>query len=206
MVHFIWHVMTERLFSLPLTKVGIHFGHVRMCATPCPISLIIFILDLGPSYTDKLPMGTNCAPLVADLFLYCYERDFIDSLNHDNQADVIEAFNSTSRYLDELLNIDNHYFEGMVNQIYPPELQLNKANISDTEAPFLDLHLSVANGFVSSKIYDKRDDFDFDIVNFPFLDGDVPRRASYGVFISQLIRFARVCSHELQTSTLEINV
>ena len=61
--------------------------------------------------------------------------------------------------------------------------------------PFLDLHLSVANGFVSSKIYDKRDDFDFDIVNFPFLDGDVPRRASYGVYISQLIRFARVCNH-----------
>ena len=103
-----------------------------------------------------------------------------------------EAFNSTSRYLDDLLNIDNPYFEGMVNQIYPSELQLNKANISDTEAPFLDLHLSVANGFVSSKIYDKRDDFDFDIVKFPFLDGDVPRRASY---ISQLIRFARVCSH-----------
>ena len=142
-----------------------------------------------------IPMGTNCAPLVADLFLYCYERDFMDSLNHDNQADVIEAFNSTSRYLDDLLNIDNPYFEGMVNQIYPPELQLNKANISDTEAPFLDLHLSVANGFVSSKIYDKRDDFDFDIVNFPFLDGDVPRRASYGVYISQLIRFARICNH-----------
>ena len=110
-------------------------------------------------------MGTNCTPLVADLFLYCYERDFMDSLKHDNQADVIEAFNSTSRYLDDLLNIDNHYFEGMVNQIYPPELQLNKANISDIEASFLDLHLSVANGFVSSKIYDKRDDFDFDIVN-----------------------------------------
>ena len=135
-----------------------------------------------------IPMGTNCAPLVADLFLflYCYERDFMDSLNHDNQADVIEAFNSTSRYLDDLLNIDNPYFEGMVNQIYPSELQLNKANISNIEAPFLDLHLSVANGFVSSKIYDKRDDFDFDIVNFPFLDGDVPRRASYGVYISQL--------------------
>ena len=72
---------------------------------------------------------------------------------------------------------------------------MNKANISDTEAPFLDLHLSVANGFVSPKIYDKRDDFDFDIVNFPFLDGDVPRRAFYGVYISQLIRFARVCNH-----------
>ena len=88
-----------------------------------------------------ITMGTNCAPLVADLFLYCYERDFMDSLHHDNQADVIEAFNSTSRYLDDLLNIDNPYFEGMVNQIYPPELQYNKANISDTEAPFLHVHL-----------------------------------------------------------------
>ena len=67
----------------------------------------------------------------------------------------------------------------MVNRIYPPELQLNKANTSDTEAPFLDLHLSISNGFVSAKIYDKRDDFDFDIVNFPFLDGDVPRSTSY---------------------------
>ena len=73
----------------------------------------------------------------------------------------------TSRYLENLLNIDNPYFEGMVNQIYPPELQFNKANTSDTEAPFLDLHLSISNGFVSSKIYDKRDDFDFDIVNLP---------------------------------------
>ena len=89
-------------------------------------------------------------------------------------------------------NIDNPYFEGVVNRIYPPELQLNKANTADTEAPFLDLHLSISNGFVSSKIYDKRDDFDFDIVNFPFLDGDVPRSTSYGVYISQLIRFARV--------------
>ena len=143
----------------------------------------------------RIPMGTNCVPLVTDLFLYCYERNFMDSLNHENQADVIEAFNSTSRYLDDLLNIDNPYFEGMVNQIYPPELRLNKASTTDTEAPFLDLHLSIANGFDSSKIKGKRDDFGFDIVNFPFLDGDVPRRASNGVYISQLIWFARVCNH-----------
>ena len=142
-----------------------------------------------------IPMGTNCAPLVADLFLFCYERDFMTSLSDVKQAEIIEAFKSTSRYLDDLLNIDNPYFEGMVNRIYPPELQLNKANTADTEAPFLDLHLSISNGFVSSKIYEKRDDFDFDIVNFPFLDGDVPRSTSYGVYISQLIRFARVSSH-----------
>ena len=140
-------------------------------------------------------MGTNCAPLVADLFLFCYERDFMKDHSSDNQADVIKAFNSTSQYLDDLPNIDNPYFEGIVNQIYPSELQLNKANTSDTEAPFLDLHLSISNGFVSSKMYDKHDDFDFDIVNFPFLDGDVPRRPSYGVYISQLIRFARVCKN-----------
>ena len=81
----------------------------------------------------------------------------------------------------------------MVNRIYHSELQLNKANVSDTETSFLDLHLSISDGFVTTKIYDKRDDFD--IVNFPFLDGDVPRSTSYGVYISQLIRFARVSSH-----------
>ena len=80
-------------------------------------------------------MGTNCAPLVAILLIFCYERDFMKDLSSDNQADVIKAFNSTSRYFDDLLNIDNPYFEGMVNQIYPSELKLNKANTSDTEAP-----------------------------------------------------------------------
>ena len=81
-------------------------------------------------------MGTNCAPLLADLFLFCYERDFMKSLSPENQADIIEAFNSTLRYLDDLLNIDKIYFEQMVNRINPAQLQLNKANSSDTEAPF----------------------------------------------------------------------
>ena len=106
-----------------------------------------------------IPTATNCAPLVADLFLFCYERDFMLALSDNNQTDIIEAFNPTSRYLDDLLNIDNSYFEQMVGQIYPTELQLNKANSSDTEAPFLDLNLSITNGIVSSKIYDKWDDF-----------------------------------------------
>ena len=114
------------------------------------------------------------------------------SLSRENQADIIEAFNSTSRYLDDLLNIDNIYFNQMVDWIYPTELQFNRANSFDTEAPFLDLNLCIS---VSTKIYDKRDDFDFDIVNFPFLVGDVPRRTSYGVYISQLIKFARASSN-----------
>ena len=140
-------------------------------------------------------MGTNCAHLVADLFLFCYERDFMMCLSDDKQADVIDAFNTTSRYLDDILNINNVYFDNMESQIYPSELKLNKANTSDTKAAFLDLHLSISNHIVSTKIYDKRDDFDFEIVNFQFLDSDVPRSTSYGVYISQLIRFARASSY-----------
>ena len=138
-------------------------------------------------------MGTNCAPLVADLFLFCYERDFMKSLSPENQADFIEAFNSTSRYLDDLLNIDNVYFEQMVNRIYPIGLQLNKANSSDTEAPFLDLNLSISNGTVFTNIYDKRDDFYLLIPRFLMeMSLDVHHMAFY---ISQLIRFARVSSN-----------
>ena len=140
-------------------------------------------------------MGTNCALLVADVYLFCYERDFMMSLSDDTQADVFDALNTTSRYLDDILNFNNVYFENMVSQIYHSELQLNKANTSDTKAAFLDLHLSISNDILSTKIYDKHDDFDFEIFNFPFLDGDVPRSTSYGFYISQLIHFARASSY-----------
>ena len=181
--------------------------HAWSCQNVC--DALTFLLDnIFIRFGTKLyrqvvgiPMGTNCAPLVADLFLFCYERDFMMSLSDDKQADVIDAFYTTSRYLDDILNINNVYFENMVSQIYPSELQLNKANASDTEAAFLDLHLSISNDIVSTKIYDKRDDFDFEIVNFPFLDGDVPRSTSYGVYISQLIRFARASSYVTDFNT-----
>ena len=136
------------------------------CQTVC--EALVYLLDnifirFGTKVnrqTIGIPIGTNCAPFFADLFLFCYERDFMKFLSRENQADIMEAFNSTSRYLDGLLNIDNIYFEHMVDRIYPAELQLNKANSSDTEAPFLDLNLSISNGTVTTKIYDKRDDFD----------------------------------------------
>ena len=89
----------------------------------------------------------------------------------------------------------------MVCQIYPSELRVNKANTSDTEAAFLELHFSISNDIVSTKMYAKRDDFDFEIVNFPFLDGDIPRCTFYGVYISQLIRFARASSYVADFNT-----
>ena len=112
------------------------------------------------------------------------------SLSDNKQADVIDAFNTKSRYMDDILNINTVYHDNMVSQIYLAKLQLNKANTSDTKTAFLDLHLSISNDNC-----DKRDHFDFEIFNFPFLDGDVPRSTSYGVHISQLIRFARASSH-----------
>ena len=93
------------------------------------------------------------------------------------------------------------FFDNMVSQIYPSELQQNKANTSDTKATFFDLHLSISNDIVSTKNYDKRDDFDFKIVNFPFLDGDDSRYTSYGVYISQLVSFARASSYVADFNT-----
>ena len=123
------------------------------------------------------------------------------SLSDDKQADIIDAFNTISRYLDDILNINNVYFDTVVSQIYPSELQLNEAYTSDTEVAYLDLHLSISNDIVSTKIYDKRDDFDFEILNFPFSDGDVPRSTSYGVDISLIIPFARASSHVADFTT-----
>ena len=117
------------------------------------------------------------------------------SLSDDKLTDIIDALDTTSRYLDDILNINNVYFDNFVSQIYLTELQINKTSTSDTEAAFLDLLKFVNFKWYSTKIYDKRGDFDFEIVNFSFLDSDVPRSTSYGVYISQLIRFARASNH-----------
>ena len=93
-------------------------------------------------------MGTNCATLAADLFLFCYERDFMMYFSDYKQADNINAFNTTFKYLDDILSIKNVYFDTMVNQIYPTELQLNKGNTSDNEIAFLDLAFQGGTSFV----------------------------------------------------------
>ena len=106
--------------------------------------------------------------------------------------------------MDDILNINNVYFDNIVSQMHPSEQQIYKTYTSDTKALFLDLHLSISNDIVSTKIYDKLEDYDFEIVNFPFLDDDVPRSTSYGVYgvyISQLIRFARASSHVADFNT-----
>ena len=147
------HVMTEMHFTSENPKKY----HAWSCQNVC--DALTFLLDnIFIRFVTKLyrqvggiPMGSNSAPLVTDLFLFCYERDFMMSLSDDNQADAIDSFHTTSRYLDDILNINNVYFDNMVSQIYPSELLLNKPNTSDTEAAFLDLHLSISDYIVSTK-------------------------------------------------------
>ena len=123
------------------------------------------MVPVGSSVMLELVLVVHSYHVIA----YLDDSDFMMTFSGDKQVEIIETFNSTSRYFDDLLNIDNTYADGMVNQIYTSELQLNKANSSDTEASFPDLHVTISDGFVSSKIYDKRDNFDFHIVYCPFL-------------------------------------
>ena len=155
--------------SVPKSNDSVRNSNLWSCQKMC--EALTFLLDniyirVGSKIYRQIvgnPMDTYCVTLVADVFLFWYERDFMLSLSEDNQSGVIGAFNSTSRQLDDLLNIDNNFFDSMTNRIYPSELQLNRANVSDAEASFLDLHFSISDGFVKTKIYDKRDDFDFDL-------------------------------------------
>ena len=151
--HFLCLVMIKVPFTSKQPKRYKLWSCQEMCDALHYRLDIIFIRFGSKLYRQIvcIPIDTNCAPLVADLFLFCYEKDFMFSLSDNNQTDISEAFDPTSRYLDDLLNINNHYFKQMVGQIFPTELQLNKANSSDSEAPFLDLNLSITNGIVSQK-------------------------------------------------------
>ena len=121
-----------------------------------------------------IPMGTNCSPFVADLFLFCYERGFMMSLADVKQADIIKAFNSTSRYLDDLLNIDSYNFEGMVNRIYPPELQLKLIPLIQTPHFWICIYLPVfQTDLFHLKLMISTMIFIYNAVNVSFLDGDV---------------------------------
>ena len=151
-------------------------------------------------------MGTNCAPLIADLFLYCYERDFMSDLHKSKRYDLIHMFSETSRYLDDMFTIDNSGFEKYIPDIYPAELQLNKANTSDKETSFLDLNIKVIGSDIHTSVYDKRDDFGFPIVNFPWLCGDVPGLPTYGIYILQLVRFARCCTSILDFHSKNLQI
>ena len=142
-----------------------------------------------------IPMGTNCAPLLADLFLYSYESEFLDGLIKNGKRYVASKFNLTFRYIDDLISFNNSKFEQYLTDIYPRELQIKPTSLSEFQSHYLDLtFMRDSDNNLSTKLYDKRDDFPFSIVNFPFLSSNIPSSPAYGVYISQLIRYARCCS------------
>ena len=132
-----------------------------------------------------IPMGTNCAPLLADLFLYSYEAEFIQSLLSAGRKRLASQFNFTHRYMDEVLSVNNPDFENYLGQMYPPELEIKDSTESNTSASYLDLLLSIVrDGQLCTFLYDKRDDFNFHITNFPFLSINIPSLPAPMVFLS----------------------
>ena len=157
----------------------------------------IFVVFGGKVFQQivGIPIGTNCAPLLADIFLYSYEADFIQSLPSTGKKKLASQFNFTYRYFDDVLSINNPDFENYLGQMYPAELEIKNMTESNTSASFLDLLLSIGrDGQLRTSLYDKGDDLNFHITNFPFLSSNMPSSPANGVFISQLIRYARACS------------
>ena len=139
-----------------------------------------------------IPMGTNCAPLLADLFLYSYEAEFIQTLIKSGNRRLAKSFNFTYRYIDDVLSLNNPLFSIHIDDIYPAELEIKDTTDAHDHASYLDLLLSFdQTNRLQVKLYDKRDDFNFQIVNFPFICSNIPQSPAYGVYISQLIRYAR---------------
>ena len=156
----------------------------------------IFVIFGGRVFqqTVGIPMGTNCVPLLDDLFLYSYETDFIQGLLNKNGKKLARSFNFRFRYIDDVLLLNNSRFGGFVDRIYLIELEIKDTTDTDRSASYLHIHIEIdSEGWLRTQLYDKRDDFNFPIVNFPFICSNIPAASAYGVYIFQLIRYSRTC-------------
>ena len=146
--------------------------------------------------TVGIPMGTNCAPLLADLFLYSYENEFLGKLIKEGKTKKLaRKFNFSYRYIDDLISFNNKRFNEFISDIYPKELIISETTESTSVASYLDqLFTKDENNNITTKLYDKRDAFGFHIVNFPFMSSNIPSASAYGVYVSQLIRYVSCCS------------
>ena len=142
------------------------------------------------------PMGTNCAPLLADLFLCSYENEFLDKLIKEGKRKLARKFNLSYRYIDNLISFNNKRFKEFISDIYPKELTISETTESTSIASYLDLLLIRDNSNnITTKLNDKRDAFGFHIVNFPFMSSNIPSAPANGVYASQLIHYAHCCSN-----------
>ena len=165
------------------------------------IKLINIVIDNSYIYYHNvvyrqvigIPMGTNCAPFLANIFLHVYEYEYLSNLVSNGDIETAKNLSRTFRYQDDCVSInDNDIFKNHYSNIYPPEMVLKCTNVSKATCTFLDTRISIFRGKFKYKSYDKRNDFDFGIVNYPHLDGNVPISTSYGVYMSQLVRLCDI--------------
>ena len=152
------------------------------------------------SFFDKLMvdilMGTNCAPLLTDLFLYSYENEFLDKVIKEGKRNLARKFNLSYRYTDDLISFNNKRFKEFISDIYPKELTISETTESISVASYLVLLFTQdKSNNTTTKLYDKCDAFGFHTVNFPFMSSNILSAPAYGVYVSQLIRCARCCSN-----------
>ena len=143
-----------------------------------------------------IPMGRNCAPLLADLFPYSYENEFLDKLIKEGKRKLARKFNRSYRYIDDLISFNNKRFRELISDIYPKELTISETTESTSIASYLDLlFIRDKSNNITPKLNDKRDAFGFHIVNFLFMSSNILSAPAYGVYASQLIRYAHCCSN-----------
>ena len=135
-----------------------------------------------------IPMGTDCAPDLANLFLFSYEYQYVMNLINSNSPDI-EKLRYIYRYIDDLIVLnDDGYFNSIYLNIYPSELELKLTSDSIHNANYLDMNISINNKQFIHKLYDKRNDFTFKVISMPNMSSNIPFRPTYGVFYSQIVR------------------
>ena len=169
--------------------VGIHSDSKNKYTEDDIVNMLEFLVDnifvvFGGKVFQQIvgiPMGTNCAALLANIFLYSYEAEFIQSFLSTGKKKIASQFNFTYRYIDDVLSINNPDFENYLGQMYPAELEIKDTTESNTSASYLYLLLSIeSDGQLRTSLYDKRDDFNFHITTFPFLDAVSSKGLNFG--------------------------
>ena len=202
----VFNCQKERKPFIVINDKWTHFSNKRDASKVCCTSdelleWIYFIIDNSYIHFESkifrqilgIPMGTNCAPYLANIFLHVFEYEYLSALISNGKSDIAQKLSYMLRYQDDCIifnddgEFDNHYL-----LMYPREMVLKNTNISAAKCSFLDLTISVYRGLFHHISYDKRDSFSFDVINFPYLNGNVPRSPSYGVYMSQLVRFCEI--------------
>ena len=141
-----------------------------------------------------IPIGLDSGQDIANLLLFCYESDYVEKLSKEN-IPLARKFNFNRRYIDDLFVANFPEFKDHIYNIYPRELEIKLESENTKKLSYLDLQIVSQNSNLIFTVYDKRDDFNFAIVNYPFIDSCIPIKSALGVYTSQLIRYARICSN-----------